>query len=433
MRKVAFDTVGCRLNQYETEAMAAKLTACGFRRVNFDDSADLYIINTCTVTGRADASCRKSISQAGRNGASRVVVVGCMVSSDTKSGPPLKGVDLVVPNADKENIVDRLKLAFPDLFDNELNIEKALNDPGASDARLSNFYGHNRAWVKIGDGCNQNCSYCIVPKVRGRLINRSSEEIISEIRNLVANGYHEVVLTAVHVGQYKDSRQKSLGELLRAILSETKISRLRISSIEPQEVTTELLETMASAGDRVCRHLHIPLQSGSDKLLNDMHRPYTAEKYRTILHNARKAVDGITMGADVIVGFPGETDNDFQQTLDLTRSSNIDYLHVFSYSKREGTEASRYPDSVHPAIIKDRNKILRNVSLQKYGEALRRQIGTVASAISAHKADGEKHYWGITDNYLKIAIPYDLGGTKKIIKMSVTGATGKYLTGFPRL
>ena len=430
MKKVAFDTIGCRLNQYETERMASRLVSCGFRRVAFDEPADLYVINTCTVTGRADASCRRSISRAGRhNGNPRIVLVGCMVTSDGEAAANQYGVDLIISNSEKENIVSLITSKFSDLFVEEQSHYDNVGDDARTGPLLTEFYQHNRAWVKIGDGCNQNCSYCIVPSVRGRLINRPPDEILSEINNLIANGYREVVLTAVHIGQYNHGNLKSLAGLLKFILSVSDISRLRLSSIEPQEVNPELLDTMAEAGSRVCRHLHIPLQSGSDKILKMMKRPYNSEKYLEIAQKARKAVDNIIIGADVIVGFPGETEDDFIQTMSVVKSGLIDYLHVFSYSNRKGTEASSLVNRAHPTIIKERNKILHRISAELYEKALQKQVGSIAMAISEHKANGKNHHWGITDNYLKIAIPSDFGGTKEIIRIQIANSTDKYLTG----
>ncbi len=340
MKKVAFDTIGCRLNQYETEKMAAKLTDCGFMRVEADDKADLYVINTCTVTGRADASCRRSISRANRlNENAKIIVVGCMVTANEKDEAYIDGADLVISNREKGNIVRLITSKFPDLFAEASISTQDMYDDSADNVILSDFHQHNRAWVKIGDGCNQKCSYCIVPLVRGQLVNRPIDKILSEINNLANHGYHEVVLTAVHIGQYSHGNLSSLSELIKLILSESNISRLRLSSIEPQEVNRVLLKTMSDAGARVCRHLHIPLQSGSDRILKLMKRPYTAKNYLETAQMAKDMIYNVVIGADVIVGFPGETEDDFKQTADIVKADAIDYLHVFSYSSRRGTEA----------------------------------------------------------------------------------------------
>jgi threonylcarbamoyladenosine tRNA methylthiotransferase MtaB len=422
MKRVALETVGCRLNQYDTEKIAARLSECGFNRVNFSDEADLYIVNTCTVTGRADASCRNIISRAARReGAPPVVVVGCYVDSDEGKVASLNGVDLVVSNQHKENIVSILKQNFPRLFDKS---GKALEID-----HISEFHDHNRAWIKIGDGCNQHCAYCIIPSVRGPLTNRPAAEIIEEINSLAKNGYKEVVLTGVHIGLYQDNGLKSVAGLVRHILDNSDIARLRLSSIEPQEVNDDLVGTIIKGGERVCRHLHVPLQSGSDRILKLMRRPYNVSRYLQIVENVRNKIRDIIIGADIIVGFPGETEDDFQRSFDAADSGLLDYLHVFSYSDRPGTAASEMGDKVHPEVIKHRNSVLREISEKRYALALKKQVGKTVKAISEHRSDKQRRYWGITDNYLKILLPEGSGGGREILNLSVVNATNEYLLG----
>jgi len=422
MKRVAFETVGCRLNQYETEKIAAQLAECGFDRVEFADEADLYIINTCTVTGRADASCRNIISRAARrNSNPPVVVIGCYVDADREKVARLNGVDLVVNNNEKAGILDLLKNNFPALFENG----RTAPQPGA----ISQFHDHNRAWIKIGDGCNQRCSYCIIPMVRGELHNRPPDEIVAEIDNLAEHGYHEVVLTGIHIGMYRYGDLKSPADLVRYILGHTGVSRIRLSSIEPQEVDPELVQAINDGGSRVCRHLHIPLQSGSDRILRLMRRPYDTTRYLDIVGYVKDHIPGVVIGADIIVGFPGETDDDFAGSVRIADSGLIDYLHVFSYSDRPGTDASAMPDKINPDVIKERNRILREISKKHYKDALKREIGRTAHAISEHKSKSGKHYWGITDNYLKVALPLEQGGGKELLRIKVTGASDRHLTG----
>lgn len=422
MKKVALETIGCRLNQYDTERIAAVLTASGFRRVDFDEPADLYIINTCTVTGRADASCRNIISRATRRaGSPPVVVVGCYVDSDPGMVARLHGVDLIVSNKEKGAIVSLLESKFPHLFERE---PAAAQPPG-----IGEFHQHNRAWIKIGDGCNQRCAYCIIPAVRGPLVNRPAYDIIDEINVLSLNGYSEVVLTGIHIGRYYYDNIKSIAGLIRLILQETGIARIRLSSIEPQEVDEELIEAMIDGGRRVCRHLHIPLQSGSDKILKAMHRPYNTEDYMATVHRARESIGGIVIGADIIVGFPGETDGDFKASINAADTGLIDYLHVFSYSDRPGTDASKLPAKISPELIKKRNAVLREISGRHYTAALKREVGNIAYAISEHRSDKHDRFWGITDNYLKVMLPENTGGGKEILKLRIIAAAADYVEG----
>lgn len=420
MKKVALETIGCRLNQYETERIAGQLLEYGFERVEFSDPADLYIINTCTVTGRADASCRNIISRAARRSEKPpVVVVGCYVDADPEKVARLNGVDLIVNNSEKEKILDILRHKFPALFDSA----ERTSYPKV----IAEFHQHNRAWIKIGDGCNQRCAYCIIPLVRGELTNRPAEEIIDEINLLYEHGYHEVVLTGVHIGQYRHGEIASPGRLVRHILEKTTIPRIRLSSIEPQEVNDDLIAAMSDGGRRVCRHLHIPLQSGSDRILKMMNRPYDSARYLDIVGYARSRIENIVVGADIIVGFPGETDEDFQRSVETADSGLLDYLHVFSYSDRPNTPASEMPDKINPEVIKERNAVLRDISKKHYTAALKREVGRRAYVISEHRARRGNHYWGITDNYLKVAIPEGLGGGKEILEMAIVGINQSHL------
>jgi len=424
MKKIAYETVGCRLNQYETEKIAAQMAALGFGRVAFDETADLYIINTCTVTGRADATCRNIISRAARrDGHGPIVALGCYVDSCPQKVNGLTGVDLVIGNKNKENTVSILRNHYPALFEGASGSEPVNH--------INEFYEHNRAWLKIGDGCNQRCAYCIIPLVRGPLTSRPPGQLVDEINALAAGGYNEVVLTGVHIGRYSSESVRSPADLVRYLLNRTDISRIRLSSIEPPEVDEPLIAAIAEGGPRVCRHLHIPLQSGSDRILRAMHRPYKSADYLDLVARLRQVIPEVIVGADIIVGFPGETDDDFERSVAVARSDYIDYLHVFSYSDRPGTEASEIPEKINPEIIKERNRILRQVSGQHYARALKRSVGQTASVISEHRSNKKGAYWGISDNYLKVLLPPGIGGGREIIPMQLTEATDRYLIGQP--
>ncbi len=423
MKKYVMETIGCRLNQYETEKIAVALNNYGFKRTDNGEEADLFIINTCTVTARADASNRSVISKAVRqNGKAPVVVIGCYVDAEPEKVARLNGVDLVLKNAEKEDAVEIIKRSYPELFDAdvEYNGENLIED----------FYRHNRAWVKIGDGCDQRCSYCIIPSVRGPVTNRPAGEIIAEIQNLSNHKYNEVVLTGVHIGKYKTPEVKSLAELVQAIFEKTDIFRIRLSSIEPQEITDRLIDTVKTARERVCRHLHVPLQSGSDRILKLMKRPYDSRKYLDTLEKIKNAIPGVVIGADIIVGFPGETERDFAESMRVADFGLIDYLHVFSYSDRPGTAASKMTGKVWPEEIKTRNRILRGISDRRHSEALKREVGKTVYAISESFAGiNGGRYHGVTDNYLQVLLPKEAAGGKEVIKLTVTGTEKGYLVG----
>jgi threonylcarbamoyladenosine tRNA methylthiotransferase MtaB len=408
--------------------MAAELYRFGFTRAEKGEKADLYLINTCTVTHRADSSSRYLISRAAReNPHGRIVVAGCYVDSDPGKIAGMEGVDVLIPNEQKTDIAEILPRRLPDLF--EAKTEPARN---CSDA-IADFHHHNRAWIKISDGCNQWCSFCILPTVRGRLRNRPPREIIDEINGLVTKGFEEVVLTGIHLGHYKwrkdDPQLKNLAALVKMILSETDLKRLRISSIEPQTVRDELLDIYTDSSGRVCRHWHLPLQSGSSNILKRMRRPYNQPMYVRKLEQVRNSMPGTIIGADVIVGFPGETDDDFLKTKSVIESGMIDYLHVFSYSDRAGTTASEMAGKVNPETIKERNAILTRISHDLRQRALKRQVGSTLGVISEYRKRSNRFHIGVSDNYMKVRLPDHVETGKRIVPLEITGATEDYLVG----
>lgn len=425
-KKVSLQTVGCRLNQYETEKMFADLLPFGFRQVGRGEAADLYIINTCTVTHKADADDRSLIRRAAReNPNGRIVVAGCFVDKDPAKVSGMEAVDVIIPNAEKGRIAQILPQRLPELFTQE-------PDKGCGPS-VAAFDNYNRAWLKVSDGCNQWCSFCILPDVRGRLRNRPALEIIEEINGLVVKGFEEVVLTGIHLGHYKNRKVepqvKNLAHLCRMIRTETDVKRIRLSSIEPQTVRDDLLQVYADSSGWICRHMHLPLQSGSSRILKLMRRPYDQNLYLKRLKQVREAVPETIIGADVIVGFPGETDEDFNKTRRVVESGLIDYLHVFSYSDRPGTTASEYSDKVSPEVAKERNTILSAISNQMKAKAYRRQIGQVLEVIAQHKKPPEGDFWGIADNYAKVRLPRSFEGGRRIVKYLVTGAAEDHVTG----
>ena len=424
-KKISVQTLGCRLNQYESEKIAAQLYPFGFERAKNSEPADIYIINTCTVTHRADADCRSMIRRASRqNPNSKIVVTGCYVDNDPTLVAGMEAVDLIVNNAQKENIATIVPNKFPDLFTKE---------PDKSCSTLvTNFFDHNRAWLKISDGCNQWCSFCIIPTVRGRIKNRPATDIINEINQLVESGYQEVVLTAVHIGHYKSNEEpsmKNLTALCKFIMSETDLYRLRISSIEPQTVRDDFIEMYANSNGRICRHMHLPLQAGSSKILKAMQRPYDQKRYINRVELLKQAVPNTTVGADVIVGFPGESDDDFNRTANLVESGLIDYLHVFGYSDRPGTPASEITEKVDPRVIKERSALLNRISAKIKENSHKQQIGKTLDVISEQKQQPEGHYFGVSDNYLKVKMPKSANSDKSIQKIKITSTTPDYLEG----
>ncbi len=407
--------------------MAARIYPFGFRRAEGnDEKADLTIINTCTVTHRADSDCRYLIRRAARhNPNGRIVVVGCYVDHEPERISGMEGVDVIVHNDEKEQIADILPSKIPDLFSAE-------PDKSCS-PHIEDFHDRNRAWLKISDGCNQWCSFCIITIVRGRLSNRPVAEIVSEINTLVEQGYREVVLTGINMGYYHDRTRepqvKNLAGLCRMIMDETDLGRMRLSSIEPQAVRDDLVQVYADSDGRICRHFHMPLQAASTEILRKMRRPYNQAIYIKRVSDVKAAVPGTTIGADVIVGFPGETDEHFAQTKALCESGLLDYLHVFSYSDRPGTTASEFPDKVNPEVIRTRQKTLSAVSNDLLRANLQRQVGQTLEVIAEHKGDEDGSHFAVSDNYLKVKLPSKEYAGRKIVRAKITAAHDDYLTG----
>ena len=426
MKKLATHTLGCRLNQFETEKVASALAPFDFERAEFEDQADIYLINTCTVTHKADATCRQVISNvARRKGAAKLVVIGCYVDSDRQAVSRLPGVDLVLGNREKPQIAAILRKKWPEMFESQ---KYSLNTD-VTTSGVMDFHGHSRAWLKISDGCNQKCSFCIIPSVRGPLRNNSAPNVIRDVQRLVDGGYHEVVLTGVHIGHFKDTvnNVRSLTDLLDLILAETGLARIRISSLEPQMVDERMIDYFAAHTGRLCRHLHLPLQSGSDRILHEMRRPYRREHYLRAIRALKEAVPGIVIGGDVIVGFPGETDGDFERTVEITDSGLMDYLHVFTYSDRSGTRASEMADKCDARVVAERHRRLRKISKHRMCEALRREVGQTIRAISENVDSLTGRYLGVTDNYLKVLLPGGIGGDKSIHEALASSTAEGYL------
>ncbi len=428
--RFSVSTLGCRLNQYESEKIASSLVARGFARVPEGESAELHIINTCTVTHRADADSRQLVRRALRNQPeSAVVIAGCFVDSNPAAAASIPGVSATLRNSQKSDFAFHLSSQLDQRFP---HIASQLARESSSASSPPTFAGHHRAWLKISDGCNQWCSFCILPTVRGRLRNRPPEEIFEDLRGLSDRGYREIVITGINPGHYSSRSGsmeiRNLAELIRLMIRDFPAIRFRISSIEPQTVRTELRELYAEAPEQWCRHWHLPLQSGSSRILKLMKRPYDASYYMKLVDSLKKSRTGTVIGADVIVGFPGETDDDFQETYDLAKSSGLDYLHVFSYSDRQGTAASLISDKVHPQTIRERNRQLTELSHQLKQAAMKREIGSIAMVI----AEGDEkleHRFATTDNFLRVLVPDGQAFGLEPVAVRIADMTDTHLLG----
>jgi len=389
--RIAFTTLGCKINQYETERMRHDLAQDGNTFVPFDAEADVYVINTCSVTAKADAQCRQLIKAAAkRNQQARVVVTGCYAETRPDEIKGIRGVSLVLGNEGKSNIATHLGTG-----------------KGTANHRPPSVMAvqeRTRAFLKIQDGCDNFCSYCIVPYARGRSRSADPGEVLREFNRLVQAGYTEIVLTGIHIGMYGTDlgADLNLTKLISSLNDRRGDARLRLSSIEPHEVTEGIMQLI---GKGICRHLHIPLQSGDDAILAAMRRSYTSHYYRKLLDRLAHHIPGIALGADVMVGFPGEDDKAFQNTVDLVRESPLTHLHVFSYSPRPGTNAAQMEMQVPEQIKQERNELLRKLGEEKNLEFRKSQVEKKNQVIVEDKQDQQTGLFsGLTDNYIRVNI-----------------------------
>jgi threonylcarbamoyladenosine tRNA methylthiotransferase MtaB len=389
--RVHFTNLGCKLNQAEIERLARELTAAGHRVVGSLEEADLHVVNSCTVTHVAAKSSRKAAGRARRGGLPvRTVLTGCHASENPEEAARIAGVDLVVPNHEKDQLVARVHAAFPQAVPES-------PEPELPVPFVPLPFGNTRALVKVEDGCNMRCSFCIIPATRGRQRSRPVADVVAEVRGLVRTGYREIVVTGVQISAYRSGEVRLAG-LTRAILQETDVPRLRLTSIAPWDLDEELLDLWEDR--RLCRHLHLSLQSGSTATLSRMRRPYTAESYLHLLERVRAAVPGVAVTTDVIVGFPGETDDEFRASLKTVEAAGFARVHVFPYSARPGTEAAGMPAPVSPGEKKERMERMLDLAARAEEGFRRAHLGTTATVLWEKPRDGVGQ--GLTDNYIRV-------------------------------
>lgn len=431
MKTVAFCTFGCRLNQYDTETIRTLLDEYGgWRSVPFRDRADVYVVNTCSVTARADATCRKAIRRIhAERPESAIVVTGCYAQRAPREIADLPGVRLIVGAADRGDIAHRMH-RLP-----EEGFEIAVSPIGAADTfvdvPITEMMEHSRAFVKVQEGCNESCTFCIVPQTRGASRSRSPESVLSQVRELVAAGYVEVVLTGVHLGDYGldlPGGRPGLTELVREILAIPGLERFRLSSIEPASISEELIE-IAATEEKFARHFHIPLQSASDAILSRMNRRYTAEQFSELIERIAERIPDCGIGTDVICGFPGETDAHFQETFDRLAELPITHLHAFTYSVRPGSEAEAFGDQVPGDVKKRRTRALKRMMRDKHQAFQARHVGVTLPVLLETSRNGQStRLAGWTDNYLRV----DLGegeDASGLVDVRICALRGEQLLG----
>lgn len=401
MKKVALHNLGCKVNAYETEAMQEMLEKNGYEIVPFKEGADIYIINTCTVTNMADRKSRQMLHRAKKmNPNALVVATGCYVQAKENSGEVDECIDVIIGNNKKKDLIEIL----------EQHIQKAVIDINHTkeyeEMHLSKTAEHTRAYIKVQDGCNQFCTYCIIPFARGRVRSRAKEDVIREVTDLANNGYKEVVLTGIHLSSYGvDLEGEDLLSLILAVNDVAGIERIRLGSLEPRIITEEFAKTIARL-TKMCPHFHLSLQSGCDETLRRMNRRYTSEEYYEKCQLLRKYFDNPALTTDIIVGFPGETEEEFEKSKAFVDKVDFYETHVFKYSKRQGTKAAVMENQVPEQIKTQRSNILLELDAKKREKYESNFVGKDVEVLMEESVqiNGETFQVGHTKEYVKIAL-----------------------------
>lgn len=432
MAKIAFYTLGCKVNQADTASMENLFLRSGHQLVSFDGEADVYIINTCVVTNTGQRKSRQTIHRAIRKNPNALIVVsGCYPQTAAEEVKAIAGVDMIIGNQDRAQIVqlveERLAHRQTDTLDavHKLTASTAFEEMAAGD-----ITDKTRAFLKIQEGCNQFCTYCIIPYARGPLRSRSLESIHTETQRLISAGFKEIVLIGIHLGCYgkENPDGPTLYDAVKTVLDVPGVQRLRLGSLESVEVEPRLL-TLMQEDARFCRHLHLPLQSGCDKTLQAMHRPYTTAKFKTLLADIKTKVPDIAITTDVIAGFPGETGADFETTCKFAESCGFSKMHIFPFSARKGTPAEKFAGAVTEAVKKERADILGRIDETMHKAFLQAMVGQTAEVLFEQPA-GEDYFEGLTGNYQRVFVKSggrNLGG--EILPVKITAFDGEKLLG----
>lgn len=432
MAKIAFYTLGCKVNQADTASMENLFLRSGHQLISFDGEADVYIINTCVVTNTGQRKSRQTIHRAIRkNPNALIVVTGCYPQTAAEEVKAIAGVDMIIGNQDRAQIVqlveERLAHRQTDTLDavHKLTASTAFEEMAAGD-----ITDKTRAFLKIQEGCNQFCTYCIIPYARGPLRSRSLESIRTETQRLINAGFKEIVLIGIHLGCYgkENPDGPTLYDAVKTVLDVPGVQRLRLGSLESVEVEPRLL-TLMQEDARFCRHLHLPLQSGCDKTLQAMHRPYTTAKFKTLLADIKTKVPDIAITTDVIAGFPGETEADFETTCKFAESCGFSKMHIFPFSARKGTPAEKFAGAVTEAVKKERADILGRIDETMHKTFLQAMVGQNAEILFEQPA-GEDYFEGLTGNYQRVFVKSggrNLGG--EILPVKITAFDGEKLLG----
>lgn len=425
MPKIGFITLGCKVNIYESNALADEFKKLGYEIVD-GDVADAYIINTCSVTNQADAKSRKMIRHArSLNPKAVVCAMGCYTQSHAEEARKLLEADILIGTGNKKASVELIDKMVKEKKRERVDlILKERSQKDYENLEVTEF-DHARAFLKIEDGCSNFCSYCIIPYARGPVRSKRHGLVLKEESEVIKLGYTEIVLSGIHIGAYSDGPDYHLKNLIKDMIEVPGLSRIRISSIEVNEVNDDIIDTMSKT-DKIADHIHLPLQAGSDKILKLMNRHYDTKKFLSRVNKIREARPNISLTTDVIVGFPGETDEDFEDCYNFIKEVGFSELHVFPYSKREGTPAASMSKQVDGNVKKVRVKRLLDLSKELWLDYTSKFIGTTQEVIVETKF-GDDYVIGHSSNYLKVLLPCDLSLLRHRVKVYVTRQEGEYV------
>ena len=424
---IASYTLGCKVNQYDTEAVVEQFKASGYEEVAFDEVADVYIVNTCTVTHLSDRKCRQMLRKTKKlNPNSILVAMGCYAqASGEKIKEDVPEVDLII-GTNKRSEILKLVEAYHEqetynYVSNIMDVEEF------EELQISSMGEHTRVYLKIQEGCNNYCTYCIIPYVRGKIRSRKLENVVQEAQRLVEAGFKEIILTGIHVLAYgKDLGNVTLLDAIKRVHDLEGVERIRLSSIEPVVLTDEFLDAIATL-PKLCHHFHLSLQSGSESVLKRMNRKYTAQEYKESVQRLRKVWEDVAITTDIIVGFPGETEEEFQETVEFVQEVGFAQVHLFPYSKREGTVAAKMKDQVGSAIKDERMKVLKQVTLKNQDAFLDAHIGKEVEVLFEKAEAGMAH--GYTSNYMKVQVNTMVNLENTVAKVYIESRENELLKG----
>ena len=428
MKEVAFCTLGCKVNQYETNAMEQKFIQAGYQIKNFNEKADIYIINTCTVTNMSDKKSRQMIRKAKQlNKDAIVVAVGCYVQTAKEELENIKELDLILGNNEKKDIVQYVEKHQSGIM--QIKYNDVLHQNEYDEYGFVTHIEQTRAIVKVQDGCDRFCSYCAIPYARGKVRSRKLENIIEEVTKLAQNGIKEVVITGIHIASYGKDFNENIGliDVLEKINEIEGIQRIRLGSLEPMLINENFLNRLSKL-DKICHHFHLSLQSGCDETLKRMNRRYTTEEFRNVVNLLRNTYNDVILTTDIIVGFPGETEEEFKKTYEFLQEIKFYKMHVFKYSKRSGTKAAIMPNQIKPEIQEERSKKLIELSDLNQKEYNKQYLGKTLEVLFEEQS-GE-YIKGHTQNYIVVNVKGNISSFhNEIINVKIVEMLGDELLG----